>query len=207
MLHSAVVVFFRSSLWLCLLNSSTSMAAGFAVFSVLGFMAHEQGVPVADVAESGRWSYQESVQQHSGLVALSGHAFKNVFTQRWFFCIVVNLWHLKFVKFCFCVKNWMNALWVNWLLLRSRPGVYRVPSGYSHDATAPTVVRLFLCHDHSLGSGHTREITFFFFLFLRKYMYLYLRMCLIQLVFFFFFYLWSVCCHGGCNNIHNRHVP
>lgn len=54
MLHSAVVVFFRSSLWLCLLNSGTSMVAGFAVFSVLGFMAHEQGVPIADVAESGR---------------------------------------------------------------------------------------------------------------------------------------------------------
>lgn len=30
--------------------------AGFAVFSVLGFMAHEQGVPIAEVAESGRWS-------------------------------------------------------------------------------------------------------------------------------------------------------
>lgn len=27
--------------------------AGFAVFSVLGFMAHEQGVPIAEVAESG----------------------------------------------------------------------------------------------------------------------------------------------------------
>lgn len=67
------------------------MTAGFAVFSVLGFMAHEQGVAVADVAESGRWSYQESVQQHSGGVACSGHAFKNVFMQRCFFCIVVNL--------------------------------------------------------------------------------------------------------------------
>lgn len=38
---------------LCLLNSGTSVVAGFAVFSVLGFMAHEQGVPIAEVAESG----------------------------------------------------------------------------------------------------------------------------------------------------------
>lgn len=47
------VVFCRDCLWLCLLNSGTSVVAGFAVFSVLGFMAHEQGVSIADVAESG----------------------------------------------------------------------------------------------------------------------------------------------------------
>ncbi|XP_061073713.1 sodium- and chloride-dependent GABA transporter 2-like [Conger conger] len=44
---------YKDSLWLCLLNSGTSLVAGFAVFSVLGFMAHEQGVPIAEVAESG----------------------------------------------------------------------------------------------------------------------------------------------------------
>ncbi|XP_008282736.1 sodium- and chloride-dependent GABA transporter 2-like [Stegastes partitus] len=44
---------YKDCLWLCLLNSGTSIVAGFAVFSVLGFMAHEQGVPIAEVAESG----------------------------------------------------------------------------------------------------------------------------------------------------------
>ncbi|XP_068172841.1 sodium- and chloride-dependent GABA transporter 2-like [Antennarius striatus] len=44
---------YYDSLWLCFLNGCTSFVAGFAVFSVLGFMAHEQGVPIADVAESG----------------------------------------------------------------------------------------------------------------------------------------------------------
>ncbi|KAL7401459.1 hypothetical protein ABVT39_028367 [Epinephelus coioides] len=44
---------YKDCLWLCLLNSATSVVAGFAVFSVLGFMAHQQGVPIADVAESG----------------------------------------------------------------------------------------------------------------------------------------------------------
>ena len=48
-----VCVCFRDCLWLCLLNSGTSVVAGFAVFSVLGFMAHEQGVPIEEVAESG----------------------------------------------------------------------------------------------------------------------------------------------------------
>uniref|UniRef100_A0A671RSJ2 Transporter n=1 Tax=Sinocyclocheilus anshuiensis TaxID=1608454 RepID=A0A671RSJ2_9TELE len=38
---------------LCLLNSSTSVIAGFAIFSVLGFMAQEKGVDIADVVQSG----------------------------------------------------------------------------------------------------------------------------------------------------------
>ncbi|XP_035241051.1 sodium- and chloride-dependent GABA transporter 2-like isoform X2 [Anguilla anguilla] len=44
---------YKDCLWLCLLNSGTSVVAGFAVFSVLGFMAHEQGVAIEEVAESG----------------------------------------------------------------------------------------------------------------------------------------------------------
>lgn len=40
---------------LCFLNSATSFIAGFAIFSVLGFMAREQAVPIAEVAESGRF--------------------------------------------------------------------------------------------------------------------------------------------------------
>ncbi|XP_036948166.1 sodium- and chloride-dependent betaine transporter-like [Acanthopagrus latus] len=43
----------RDSLWLCVLNSCTSFVAGFAVFSSLGFMAHEQGIPIDMVVESG----------------------------------------------------------------------------------------------------------------------------------------------------------
>uniref|UniRef100_A0A3P8UQS8 Transporter n=1 Tax=Cynoglossus semilaevis TaxID=244447 RepID=A0A3P8UQS8_CYNSE len=41
---------YRDCLWLCF---GTSVVAGFAVFSVLGFMANEQGVPISEVAESG----------------------------------------------------------------------------------------------------------------------------------------------------------
>uniref|UniRef100_A0A9J8B6P7 Transporter n=2 Tax=Cyprinus carpio TaxID=7962 RepID=A0A9J8B6P7_CYPCA len=44
---------YRDCLWLCLLNSATSLVAGFAVFSVLGFMANAQGVSIEEVAESG----------------------------------------------------------------------------------------------------------------------------------------------------------
>ncbi|XP_075458441.1 sodium- and chloride-dependent betaine transporter-like [Ascaphus truei] len=44
---------YRDCVALCFVNSITSLVAGFAIFSVLGFMAQEQGVPISQVAESG----------------------------------------------------------------------------------------------------------------------------------------------------------
>ncbi|KAM6980457.1 solute carrier family 6 member 22, tandem duplicate 1 isoform 1-T1 [Aplochiton taeniatus] len=44
---------YKDCVYLCLLNSGTSFVAGFAIFSVLGFMAFEQGTNIASVAESG----------------------------------------------------------------------------------------------------------------------------------------------------------
>lgn len=47
--HSAC----RDAYILAVINSSTSFFSGFVVFSVLGFMASEQGVDISKVAESG----------------------------------------------------------------------------------------------------------------------------------------------------------
>ncbi|XP_016112345.1 sodium- and chloride-dependent GABA transporter 3-like [Sinocyclocheilus grahami] len=44
---------YRDCIMLCCLNSGTSFVAGFAIFSVLGFMAYEQNVPIEAVAVSG----------------------------------------------------------------------------------------------------------------------------------------------------------
>ncbi|XP_063071572.1 sodium- and chloride-dependent GABA transporter 2-like isoform X2 [Engraulis encrasicolus] len=44
---------YKDCVYLCLLNSGTSFVAGFAIFSVLGFMAFEQKVNISMVAESG----------------------------------------------------------------------------------------------------------------------------------------------------------
>ncbi|XP_038144351.1 sodium- and chloride-dependent GABA transporter 2-like [Cyprinodon tularosa] len=44
---------YRDCLALCCLNSATSIFAGFAVFSVIGFMAHDLNIPISEVTASG----------------------------------------------------------------------------------------------------------------------------------------------------------
>ncbi|KAK6482826.1 sodium- and chloride-dependent GABA transporter 2-like [Huso huso] len=44
---------YKDCLALCLLNSGTSIVAGFAVFSVVGFMAYQQGEDISNIALSG----------------------------------------------------------------------------------------------------------------------------------------------------------
>ena len=43
----------RDALMVSLINCGTSIYAGFVIFCVLGFMAHEKGVSVRDVAQDG----------------------------------------------------------------------------------------------------------------------------------------------------------
>ena len=44
---------YRDAFLICLVDSFTSIFAGFVIFSVLGFMAKEKGVPVSKVALDG----------------------------------------------------------------------------------------------------------------------------------------------------------
>ncbi|OWF36864.1 Sodium- and chloride-dependent GABA transporter 2 [Mizuhopecten yessoensis] len=45
--------FYRDSIVIMCINSGTSILGGFAVFSVLGFMARNQGVDISDISNSG----------------------------------------------------------------------------------------------------------------------------------------------------------
>ncbi|XP_052782180.1 sodium- and chloride-dependent GABA transporter 1-like [Mya arenaria] len=44
---------YKDAVCISILNSCTSLFAGFVIFSVIGFMAREQGLPVSEVAASG----------------------------------------------------------------------------------------------------------------------------------------------------------
>ncbi|KAM9758512.1 sodium- and chloride-dependent GABA transporter 2-like isoform 1-T1 [Menidia menidia] len=44
---------YKDTFVLCLVNGCSSFVAGFAIFSVLGFMSYEQGLPISQVAASG----------------------------------------------------------------------------------------------------------------------------------------------------------
>ena len=44
----------RDTLIIVCMNSATSIYGGVAIFSVLGFMATQQGVPVSEVADKGK---------------------------------------------------------------------------------------------------------------------------------------------------------
>ena len=58
-----VFVYFRDSVLVACINCGTSIYAGLVIFSVLGFMAYEKGVDVADVAEGGE---RDQVQVTTG---------------------------------------------------------------------------------------------------------------------------------------------
>ncbi|XP_023206194.1 sodium- and chloride-dependent GABA transporter 2-like isoform X2 [Xiphophorus maculatus] len=44
---------YKDCLVLCCLNSATSIFAGFAIFSIIGFMAHDLNIPISNVTASG----------------------------------------------------------------------------------------------------------------------------------------------------------
>ena len=53
--------YFRDGIMFAVVNSGTSLYAGFTVFAVLGFMAKTQGIPIDKVAVSGGYQRETNV--------------------------------------------------------------------------------------------------------------------------------------------------
>lgn len=77
--------FYHQLGFVCLMNSGTSFFAGFAIFSVIGFMAYEQGVPVGSVAEGGPGL--AFIAYPKGVAQMPGSAIWAVL----FFCMIISL--------------------------------------------------------------------------------------------------------------------
>ena len=65
-----VDIYFRDSLLFAACNSGTSLFAGFLIFSVLGFMAHETGLDIREVAESGNKTISYTTYSISSKIVL-----------------------------------------------------------------------------------------------------------------------------------------
>lgn len=87
----------RDAFILAIINSGTSFFAGFVVFSVLGFMAAEQGVDISKVAESGKNT------THQGLTPISKPRVKNIQSKRILY--IVGNQRMQSVKVFLCAPQ------------------------------------------------------------------------------------------------------
>lgn len=67
------LVFYRDCLALCVLNSTTSIFAGFVVFSILGFMSQQLGLSMEEIASSGKYYYNITCSYYIVIILCSHH--------------------------------------------------------------------------------------------------------------------------------------
>ncbi|XP_008541771.1 sodium- and chloride-dependent GABA transporter 2 isoform X2 [Equus przewalskii] len=92
---------YRDCIALCFLNSGTSFVAGFAIFSILGFMSQEQGLPISEVAESG---------PGLAFIAYPRAVVMLPFSPLWAFCFFFMIVLLGLDSQFVCVESLVTAL-------------------------------------------------------------------------------------------------
>ena len=55
MFSTILIPYYSDSMFVACANCATSLFAGFVIFSIVGFMSHELGVPVSEVADGGKY--------------------------------------------------------------------------------------------------------------------------------------------------------
>lgn len=122
-------MFSRDALLTSTVNCVTSFFSGFAIFSVLGYMAYKHGVSIEDVATEGKCYFIKQNKKHPiGTECLNIHTqLRNIFLFTvavyhprrkscsllvpMTFCVflfaVVNLWLLSlcFSRICLCIRS------------------------------------------------------------------------------------------------------
>lgn len=126
---------------LCFLNSATSFVAGFAIFSVLGFMAQEQGVPIAEVAESGRFFQLTSEPRQNRKSEGEGTFLKG---SPGYYLDPLLLW-VSAARSVYLV--------ILWSVGRSWPGFHSISNSSNDDAHVSALVLPLLPHADLLGTG------------------------------------------------------
>ena len=71
---------------ICCFNSGTSLIGGVVIFSVLGYMAHESGLEIKDVAEAGPGLAFVVYPTAVSLMPFAGN-----FHHGWWFCLKSHL--------------------------------------------------------------------------------------------------------------------
>lgn len=130
----------RDTFFLCLLNSFTSFFAGFAVFSVLGFMANELEVDISVVADSG----------------IRMFLYMQITFLECFCCDPVSISMLE--KRTVFKPNFVIILVYTFLNCRPRSGIHYLPQCHSLDAISPAVGCILLHHDYLAWNRQSGEI-------------------------------------------------
>ncbi|XP_036374318.1 sodium- and chloride-dependent betaine transporter-like [Megalops cyprinoides] len=93
---------YKDCLLLCILNAVTCVFAGFVVFSVLGFLAHEQNMPVDEISVSG-WTGQAFVIYLRAVSLLPGARF-------WTLLFLIMMFFLGLGTQFLCMESLVTAI-------------------------------------------------------------------------------------------------
>ena len=124
-----IIVFCRDTLIIVSLNFFTSVFAGFVIFSVIGYMAHELQVPVGEVTDSGKLRSMSGTGSNQHPVML---------------LMMIIVLHID--------RSLTFQMFISPVSSRSRPGICRISRGSGSHARRSLLVTALLLHALFIGT-------------------------------------------------------